>query len=154
MIILKQEKWWWVKTAKHQTPMIFQKVWGKQPRPMICSIFSCRYDSQKIPLSELEAATFESFGASSPAVVSQYVRGPQFFSARFPCPLLKMERFAAEVITRPLKHGNMGNRKFSNSMEWYGNGQRFQFDPVKTPAVKPCIVYIIVLLCSVGSKQD
>ena len=24
---------------------------------------------------------------------------------------------------------------------------------VKTPAVKPCIVYIIVLLCSVGSKQ-
>ena len=25
---------------------------------------------------------------------------------------------------------------------------------VKTPAVKPCIVYIIVLLCSVGSKQD
>ena len=24
---------------------------------------------------------------------------------------------------------------------------------VKTPAVKPCIVYIIVLLCSVGSKE-
>ena len=26
------------------------------------------------------------------------------------------------------------------------------FIPLKTPAVKPCIVYIIVLLCSVGSK--
>ena len=26
------------------------------------------------------------------------------------------------------------------------------FVSVKTPAVKPCIVYIIVLLCSVGSK--
>jgi hypothetical protein len=25
-------------------------------------------------------------------------------------------------------------------------------EDVKTPAVKPCIVYIIVLLCSVGSK--
>ena len=23
---------------------------------------------------------------------------------------------------------------------------------VKTPAVKPCIIYVIVLLCSVGSK--
>ena len=44
---------------------------------------SCRYDSQKILLPELKvAATFESFGAS-PAVVSQYVRGPQFFSGFF-----------------------------------------------------------------------
>ena len=33
--------------------------------------------------------------------------------------------------------------------DWYHRDD----DPVKTPAVKPCIAYIIVLLCSVGSKE-
>ena len=38
-------------------------------------------------------------------------------------------------------------------MAFLCEAQTFNSDCVKTPAVKPCIVYIIVLLCSVGSKQ-